>query len=179
MARSGCIEEWRPVPGFESELVASSKGRVARLIGFEYSGYEAVSVSTVFEGHPVLTGNLSDLGDSFTIATHRIIALTFLGEPPQGKPDVNHKDGDKKNNAPENLEWCSKAENLAHARRTGLNPDNLRRYTESQYQQARELWAAGGWTLKRLAEHLGMTVGGMHYAINKSRRGRQAWPEVA
>lgn len=180
MARSDVRrEEWRDVPRFEGELVASSNGRVARLIGFEYAGYEAVSVSTVFRGHPVLTGNLSRASESFTIPTHRIIALAFLGEPSEGKPDVNHKDGCKKHNAPENLEWCSKAENLAHARRLGLQRDALRKYSEVQYKKARELWATGNWTLLALATHLGMTVGGMHYAINKSQRGRsKPWQEA-
>jgi hypothetical protein len=45
---------------------------------------------------------------------HRLIAQAFLGNPPFGKPNVNHKDFDRQNNSPSNLEWCSQKENCRH-----------------------------------------------------------------
>lgn len=51
---------------------------------------------------------------------HRVVALTFLGPPPIGKPWVNHKDGNKANNHVSNLEWTSISENIQHAHDTGL-----------------------------------------------------------
>jgi len=50
---------------------------------------------------------------------HRLIAETFLGKIPKGK-EVNHKDLDKHNNNPSNLEYMTRSENQIHWR-TKLN----------------------------------------------------------
>ena len=44
---------------------------------------------------------------------HRLVAATFLGTIPKGK-EVNHKDGNKNNNVPENLDYMTRSENLYH-----------------------------------------------------------------
>lgn len=52
---------------------------------------------------------------------HQLVATLFLEE--KSRPDqthVNHIDGNKQNNTPENLEWASPYENNLHARQTGL-----------------------------------------------------------
>lgn len=44
-------------------------------------------------------------------AVHRLIAETFLGSPPEGKPCVDHIDRCKSNNCVDNLRWASYKEN--------------------------------------------------------------------
>lgn len=51
---------------------------------------------------------------------HRIVAETFIGPSPFPKATINHKNGKKSDNRPENLEWVSQSENIKHAWRTGL-----------------------------------------------------------
>lgn len=51
---------------------------------------------------------------------HRLIALEYIPNP-LSKPCVNHKNGDKKDNRLENLEWCTHSENTQHSWYTGLH----------------------------------------------------------
>ena len=53
---------------------------------------------------------------------HRLIALAFIPNP-ENLPQINHIDGNKLNNAIENLEWIDNSGNQLHAYRLGLQPD--------------------------------------------------------
>lgn len=54
------------------------------------------------------------------VAVHRLVMFAHLGDPPDGKPWVNHKDGNKANNHVSNLEWTSISENIQHKFDSGL-----------------------------------------------------------
>jgi hypothetical protein len=45
---------------------------------------------------------------------HRVVCLAYHPEI-DGKREVNHINGDKSDNTPNNLEWCSRSENLKHS----------------------------------------------------------------
>lgn len=85
-----------------------------------------------------LVGTFFIEGKPKKIKVHRLVAKLFIGEPPEGKPLINHIDGNKQNNAVSNLEWCDYTENNSHARRTGLNnisEANRRRYADPEYRK--------------------------------------------
>ena len=97
---------------------------------------------------------------------HRIMAMAFVSNP-DNKPFVNHIDGDKGNCSPTNLEWCTSAENNAHARETGLANNNSIRARYLQYKSSRKfteedvmnwkIMKAGGMTYEEIAEHTGVS----------------------
>ncbi len=68
-------------------------------------------------------------------SVHQIVSDKFLGVKPEGLV-VNHKDGDKKNNRYENLEYITITENIRHAIENGLHvccdPNNMPTYKDGR-----------------------------------------------
>lgn len=63
-------------------------------------------------GYPVV--HLFDGMRRQPVLLHRVVAMVFLGPPPTGRPQVNHKNRDKLDASAGNLEWCSPSENMRH-----------------------------------------------------------------
>ena len=59
-------------------------------------------------------------GSRKVFSVHRLVLETFEPNPNSDNLQVNHKDGDKTNNALSNLEWVTCKENINHGYRTGL-----------------------------------------------------------
>jgi len=97
------------------------------------------------------------------VRVHRIVAMAFL-QNPHGLPQVNHIDGNKKNNSSDNLEWMTAGQNISHARKTGLmsiaRGERARAaiLTESQVVRMRELRTSGARVVD-LAAQFGVTKG--------------------
>ena len=73
--------------------------------------------TTTNRGYKRITLSINGKEERWSV--HRLVALLFVPNREQ-KPQVNHIDGNKENNAASNLEWCTASENNKHAFRTGL-----------------------------------------------------------
>jgi len=103
----------KEIPGYEGLYSVSKEGEV-------YSERRGIFLKKCLGGGGrYLSVSLRKDGENKMFMVHRLVALAFV-ENPDGKPEVNHKDGDRKNNAAKNLEWCTRSENMKHAVRTGL-----------------------------------------------------------
>lgn len=103
-AQNQSLEQWKDIAGYEGLYKVSSFGRIAgkkiRKIHLANMGYFVVDL---------YKNNRRE-----TLLVHRLIARAFVSGWKEGL-DVNHKDGNKENNKIENLEWCTRSENIQHA----------------------------------------------------------------
>lgn len=122
-------EEWKPVVGYEGLYEVSSLGNVRSLDRIITSIINGKEVRSRRKGrmlkpslsHGYLHINLRKINTKpKTCRVHRLVAEAFHG-PPTGKRNiVNHENGVKTDNRPENLKWTTHSENIQHAYDTKL-----------------------------------------------------------
>ena len=124
-------EQWKPVKGFEGKYIVSNLGNVMSIprtytnkLGREYT----VDGFTLVKHDDTNGYDKVWLGDSVMKSVHRIVAEVFVPNP-YGYSEVNHKDGNKKNNCVENLEWVTHQGNIVHAVETGLFGERAKKAT--------------------------------------------------
>lgn len=116
MTNTSVAEEWRQIviEGVAMPHSISSLGRVRRDVSVHGSAKAGhIMATTVVSGYhrAFLCGD----GKRRWILVHRLVAAAFIGPRPDGL-DVNHKNGIKADNRPENLEYCTRSQNVLHCR---------------------------------------------------------------
>jgi len=131
MTQTLIFEELKPIP-LDERYLASYDGQIYSTISDKYlslvnhsAGYSYVRIKLAMQ------------------LTHRLVASAWLDNPEE-YTHINHKDGNKKNNHVENLEWCTPSHNLQHAYDTGLRSKKIsladrnmikREYASGRYSQ--------------------------------------------
>jgi len=159
-------EEWRPCwPEYE----ASNHGRIRRVGKASYlplpprktytlSGYEWVTIRTPERVR--------------CLRVHALVAVAFLGPRPDGM-QINHINGIKTDNRPDNLEYVTPQQNSQHAVALGLRPVGERVWNAKlTAQHVRDIRAA---PKRTVASHALATKYGVSYTLIVKIRQGKGW----
>lgn len=115
-------EVWKDVAGYEGRYMVSNLGRFKSLRYRGHDGEKIMRSTKHHSGYKIIR-----LGNNprKIYSVHILVAKAFV-ENPNGKPYVNHIDGNKENNVYNNLEWVTARENTVHAIYMGLFPESER-----------------------------------------------------
>lgn len=148
------MEIWRPAKGYEGSYEVSNLGRVRN------------------SKHYIMKPHLSDDGYLWiylasktspnNTSIHRLVAKTFIPNP-EGKPQVNHLDGNKTNNRVEKLEWVTGSENVRHAHSHNLiadkSPEGIRNIVLAARKSLKQYC-----NIPIICENTGQEFESMHHA---------------
>lgn len=109
----------------------------------------------------------SEKGKRVNVGLHRLVAMAHIPNP-ENKSDVNHKDGDKGNNCLENLEWCTRSENIIHAIQNGLINISEKRRKMARHKAVHEL-SNLGYDNTFLSEAFGCSATVIWNILNKQK----------
>ena len=133
--------------------------------------YDVSNQGRVRHGKRILSGSVHS--ENYILVTlhgkqipiHRLVAEAFIPNY-EKKPEVNHIDGNKMNNAVDNLEWATRAENQKHAVDNGLQPKPAKTYrgkfTAEQREEIKRLWDSGMFSRRQLSKKFSVS----HTCIN-------------
>ncbi len=114
---------FKDIPGYEGRYAADRNGNV-----WTYTRRHLLKHTIDRQGYAHV-----ELRDK-PFLVHRIVLMTFRGASPL---EVNHKNGIKLDNRLDNLEYCTRSQNMKHAYKTGLktnrgNKSPVRKLNEDQ-----------------------------------------------
>ena len=121
-------EEWRPVKGYDGLYEVSNLGRVRSLdrqidrVSRYGNPFCIIAPGRILKLRPNGKNNylfveLHDRDRKNCFLVHRLVADAFVPNP-DNLHEINHKDENKHNNMPSNLEWCNRKYNMQYG--TGI-----------------------------------------------------------
>lgn len=117
--------EWKEIKGYEGKYIISNYGEIISLPRYKRNNSKLQYVEPkeilryVNKKNGYVYVQLWNNAKYKNIRLHKLVAENFI-ENIENKPQINHIDGNKKNNRVDNLEWCTASENIRHAYKIGL-----------------------------------------------------------
>lgn len=113
-------EIWKPVVGWEKLYEVSNFGNVRSLDRYVNAGHyqkfcKGQLLKPTFHKSNYCIVTLRNSGIQKVSKVHQLVMNAFNPKPNNQKLEINHIDGNTKNNRLDNLEWCTHKQNLQHA----------------------------------------------------------------
>lgn len=172
------MPEWKEIKGYEGYYEISSDAQIRRIKAGDNTWAGRILKQSMWGKYRCVT--LCMRGSETRFHVHYLMAINFVGPTPNwpGKKrrgfEINHKDGNKLNNCPDNLEYVTPSQQRQHAVDTGLlrvcGEDSPR--SKLTAEQVREIRVCGG-KIRDVAKVYGVT----HRMISLIRR-NLAWRTV-
>lgn len=130
--------------------VWSDRTKKYMAVSLDKDGYEKVCL-TAIDGH------------RHRFSVHRLVLENFSPIDNMEKFQVNHIDGNKRNNNLNNLEWCTCKENIEHAIKMNLRADQkgennpYHKITEEQVKEIIELLLSKKYTQLEISKMYGLS----------------------
>ena len=134
--------EYKDILGYENSYIVYDNGIIKSLDRYiEKKHRNGKVVKCFIRGHIINhcinnkgyhMVHLNKNGSSKTYLVSRLVAQAFIPNP-QNKEQVNHIDGNKKNNAVWNLEWATPQENTQHSIVTELRKTKTKDLTGERF----------------------------------------------
>ena len=150
------MEIWKEIDGFNGKYWVSNLARVKKVTGDMEKIY---AISSKTKGYTTIRL------DYKIYSLHRIVAKAFIENDDESKTEVNHIDGNKKNNVSDNLEWVSHYENLKHAFDNGL----LFRLPDDKRNEVRDLYKTGKYSYRKLASMFNVSLATIQTILKELR----------
>lgn len=119
-------------------------------------------------------------GVRYHTGAHRLVWLATAGPIPDGMA-INHKNGKKDDNRPENLEVVTYSENTKHAYKHGLMDEHGERnpaakLSDDAVKAIRLLYATGEFTMEAIGRMFGVRFQQISRIVRGQRRPKQGGP---
>lgn len=159
-------EIWKPIPNFPRYEV-SNMGQVRFIDGI----FNRIVKGSINESGYLRVAMRDSEGNKKYKKVNRLVAEAFLDNS-DNKPEVNHKDGNKLNNCVDNLEWCTRKENMEHCFETKtMTPRKLCKITNGEKVFN---------SIRQAAEEVGVNKERIRQALlgNQKSAGKYVWTYV-
>ena len=120
------MEIWKDIKGYEGIYQISNLGNIKSLDHYirqrnnNYKLYHGKTLKPYMTSTGYYKIDLHNGKKRKIMLIHRLIANAFIPNP-DDLPEVNHIDGNKTNNNIDNLEWCTRSDNIKHSYKNKLH----------------------------------------------------------